>query len=430
MPTTDTTPPPTTEPCPPAAECPVGVSGATFAHSAGDPRARYAHLRAEHPVHHDDELRLWVVSRHHDIAEVLRDQHGNYTTTLSYTPVQEMAPAALAVLEQMDSALISSIDPPEHTRRRRALNAVWPTTAKQLTAHQPAIDARITSHVGDLASRPARACDLVTDLARPLTTEIMADLIGIPDPDRPAIGARSACLADLVWGQLTDTQQENAARALDEIWHYCNDLVDRHADRPQDDLTTAMLEHRSKDGEQLTRREIASTLVDVVLSNAELTSRLLANTLYHVLRTGTYRHLADRPEHIPAAVQETLRHDTPLTGWLRATTRATELAGVHLPAGARLLLLLGSAPHDESHRVADPEQFDHLRTDTPPTLAFGAGIHYCPGAPLSLHTTASTVTALTRALPGLTLTDDPVNRPESWPTNLSVRSPGTLTAHW
>ncbi|WP_406367735.1 cytochrome P450 [Streptomyces sp. NBC_01546] len=422
--------PPTGHSCPADSGCPVGIPGAAFAHSAGDPRPRYAHLRGNHPVYHDDELGLWVVSRHHDIAEVLRDQHGNYTTTLSYTPVQPMAPEALAILEQMDSSLISSIDPPEHTRRRRALNAVWPTTVRQLAPHTPAIDAQVSRFVTALAERPARTCDLVTDLARPLTSDIMADLIGIPQPDRTRIGARSGCLADLVWGQLTPTEQQEAARALDEIWHYCNHLVDRHADRPEPDLTTAMLTHEPKDGERLTRREIASTLVDVLLSNAELTSRLIANTVYHVLDSGTYHHLTRHPDQIPAAVQETLRHDTPLTGWLRAATRDTQLAGTFLAAGARLLLLLGSAPHDEAHHISNPARFDHQRTDTPPTLAFGSGIHYCPGAALSLHTTTATLSALTRAMPQLTLTDDPSSQPAKWPTNLSVRSPRTLNAHW
>lgn len=107
---------------------------------------------------------------------------------------------------------------------------------------------------------------------------------------------------------------------------------------------------------------------------------------------------------LPAAIEETLRLDPPLIGWLRTTTRPLTLAGTDLPAGARLLLLMHSAARDEAHGVHAPETFDHRRTGTPPTLNFGAGIHYCPGARYTRLVAGRTLSALARALPGLALT--------------------------
>lgn len=101
---------------------------------------------------------------------------------------------------------------------------------------------------------------------------------------------------------------------------------------------------------------------------------------------------------------EVPRHDPSLIGWLRCTTRPTDLGGTTLPTGARLLLLLGSAALDEHHRLADPHTFNHQRAALPTTLNLGAGIHFCPGALYVRYTAQHAIAALTRALRHLTLT--------------------------
>lgn len=129
----------------------------------------------------------------------------------------------------------------------------------------------------------------------------------------------------------------------------------------------------------------------------------------------------------PAAIEETLRLDPPLIGWLRTTTRPLTLAGTDLPAGARLLLLMHSAARDEAHGVHAPETFDHRRTGTPPTLNFGAGIHYCPGARYTRLVAGRTLSALARALPGLALT---ARSPAPRPAGLVLRRPTLLHVRW
>lgn len=130
---------------------------------------------------------------------------------------------------------------------------------------------------------------------------------------------------------------------------------------------------------------------------------------------------------LPAAIEETLRLDPPLIGWLRTTTRPLTLAGTDLPAGARLLLLMHSAARDEAHGVHAPETFDHRRTGTPPTLNFGAGIHYCPGARYTRLVAGRTLSALARALPGLALT---ARSPAPRPAGLVLRRPTLLHVRW
>lgn len=169
--------------------------------------------------------------------------------------------------------------------------------------------------------------------------------------------------------------------------------------------------------------------MEVLITNAEIVPRLLTNTLYRLLAADTLHHL-HQADRLHQALDETLRHDPPLAGWLRNTTRDTRLSGTPIPAGARLLLLLASAGRDERHNLPDADTYDPQRPDQPPTVAFGAGIHYCPGAPYTRHLAQHALAALADACPGLTLTDPDTAHPGTWPRNAALRAPLHLNAGW
>ncbi|MFE1415246.1 cytochrome P450 [Streptomyces sp. NPDC058746] len=233
---------------------------------------------------------------------------------------------------------------------------------------------------------------------------VIGHLLGVPAEDHAAIAEQATVLSGLVWGHLDAPGQLVAAHALDELWDHGHTLVRRRAGAPTDDLVGAWLAHRDTDGTPFTSQEVASTLMEALITNAEVTPRLIANALHQLLSTRTLHALHDTGE-LPRAVEETLRHGTPLIGWLRATTRPTRVGGVRLPAGARLLLLLRSAVRDEAHGVPDPDVFDPHRSVPPPHRAFGAGIHYCPGDAFSRHLTHQALAALADACPDLALAD-------------------------
>ncbi|WP_406185893.1 methyltransferase domain-containing protein [Streptomyces sp. NBC_01006] len=160
-----------------------------------------------------------------------------------------------------------------------------------------------------------------------------------------------------------------------DLWQLCADLVAQRRSRPQDDLTTAWIAYRHQEGVPLTDAEIASTLMEVLTTNAETLALLVTTALQHLLSGDGYLRLVRHPDETPAAIEETLRLDPPLIGWLRTTTRPLTLAGTDLPRGARLLLLMHSAGHDgaretHAHRSLDSfdsfDSFDHRRTDAPP----------------------------------------------------------------
>ncbi|MFJ8208973.1 cytochrome P450 [Streptomyces sp. NPDC096033] len=409
--------------------CPALLPGAIIGHGAGDPGPRYAHLRAEHPVYHDPLLDVRVLSRHQDIDTVLRDTTGAYTAAHAYTPLQALHPTAEAVLRSGAAVpVLSSLDPPHHSRFRRQMTATFPTTERRMTPHHGWIRGQAVDTARALAARPHRSADLLADYARPLSMSVIGHLLGVPVQDHPRIAEQATALSGLVWGHLTPPDQLAAAQALDDLWNHCHALVLERSQAPTDDLTSAWLAHRDTDGTPFTTREVASTLMEALITNAEVTPRLIANALHQLLTSRTL-HTLHRAGELPRAVEETLRHSTPLIGWLRATTRATTLGEVPLPAGARLLLLLASAARDESHGLAGLDAFDTRRPFPPPHRAFGAGIHYCPGDAFSRHLTHQALAALADACPDLALSD-PAAGPDSWPLNAALRGPHVLPATW
>ncbi|MEU9189566.1 cytochrome P450 [Streptomyces sp. NPDC048484] len=425
------TEPTTSHTCTELPRCPATTPGAITAHGAGEPGGLYAHLRREHPVFHDPELDVWVVTRHHDIDTVLRDASGTFSTTLGYVPLQRLCPAAQAILEGSGALpVLSSLDPPHHGRFRRQMTAVFPTTERRMNDLDALLQEETTRAAREFAARPCHTGDLVEEWARPLATAVLGRLTGLPAQDQPAIMDRAAALSHLVWGHIDDAAQVTAAHALADLFSSCLALTEQRSRTAHgNDLITGWLTHQDTDEHPFSTHEVASTLMEVLITNAEITPRLLANTLYRLLTTGTYEEI-HRTDRWPEAVAETLRHDPPLAGWLRSTTRDIHLSGTQIPAGARLLLLLASAGRDEDHRLTEPDIHQTRRTSQPPTVAFGAGIHYCPGAAYTRHLAHHALTTLADTCPHLTLTRPDRCHPDTWPRNAALRAPTQLPAAW
>jgi cytochrome P450 len=180
--------------------------------------------------------------------------------------------------------------------------------------------------------------------------------------------------------------------------------------------------HREAPG-RLTLDEIASVLFSLSFAGHETTTGLIGNTVRRLLEDpGRWAEIVRRPELIPAAVQESLRYDPSVPAWRRVTTRPVTLAGVDLPAGARLFLWLAAAGRDEA-AFDRPGQFDLHRTDADHHLAFGKGLHYCLGANLGKLEAQIAVAELARRFPRLRLAPD---QPFTFHPNISFRGPQLL----
>jgi cytochrome P450 len=223
--------------------------------------------------------------------------------------------------------------------------------------------------------------DFIRDFAGRLPMDVISELIGVPVQDRDELRIKSDLLVHREEG-VQDVPPEGIAAAMDLVVYYSEMLAERRA-RPTDDLTSALLEAEI-DGDRLNDDEIIGFLFLMVVAGNETTTKLLGNAWYWAWRNPEQRNkvFAD-PSRIPTWVEETLRYDTSTQLLARISTCDIELHGGVIPAGDRVVLLVGSANRDP--RVfSSPDTYDLDRPEPLPQIAsFGFGRHFCLGASLA-----------------------------------------------
>src|ERR1700689_4179523 len=252
-----------------------------------------------------------------------------------------------------------SLDEPEPARLRKPAARAF--SMKRVNALVPVIEAttaRLLDAVG-----PAAEFDLVAALAFPLPANIVFSLMGVPERDYAQIKHWSGYRAALGWGRPAPGDQVEIATGMAAYRGYLRELVDVKAAEPGDDLTSDLIAIHRENPERLTLEEIASILFSLSFAGHETTTGLIGNTVRRLLEDpARWAEIADRPELIPKAGEESLRYDPSVPVWRRGTTRPVTLAGVDLPAGARLFLWLAASGRDAA-AFADPDTFDLHRPD-------------------------------------------------------------------
>lgn len=344
-----------------------------------DPYPLYRRLRDEAPLHHDQADDLWVVSRHADVFEVLRDD-----VTFS----NRMGVSLDATAWSPDAHRVMSflaLDGAEQSRIRRLVSAAF--TPRRVRELEPEVQ-RLTDHyLAEVLARNAEQgeADWIADLAGKLPMDVISEMMGVPGPDRDEVRR----LADLVVHRedgVRDVPQQGMAASV-ELMTYYADMVARRRRQPSDDLTTA-LTLAEVDGDRLRDGEIMAFLFLMVVAGNETTTKLLGNALFHLSASPDQQRevLADAGDVSLVApwVEETLRHDTSSQMLARYVTTDVEIHGRTVPGGSKLLVLLGSANRDE--RVfTDPTVYDLHRdpAELGRILSFGTGRHFCLGANLA-----------------------------------------------
>lgn len=291
-----------------------------------------------------------------------KDQSGRST--------QLWMPATFRVI--MNSMLTS--DDPDHRRLRNLVHkAFTPRRIEQLGE----LIQTVTDELLDELLAAGRG-DLVTAFAQPLPVRIIAELIGVPEQDRPAF---------VRWTQAivrnpTPLNLLRMIQAIRRFLAYIDELAERRRREPRDDLMTGLVEAEA-DGDRLSREELQSMVLLLLTAGHETTVSLIANGVFALLRNPEQLALLrEQPQLISSAVEELLRFDGPLvTTELSYAKQQIEIEGHVIPQGAMTLPLLISANRDEQAF----ERADELDITRSPNkhLAFGKGIHYCLGAPLA-----------------------------------------------
>ncbi len=354
-----------------------------------DPYPSYRWLRDNAPLYRNDALDFWALSRYRDV----RDASVDWQTYSSAQGTQ---------LERLDPRLFETrpmmifLDPPRHDRLRKLVSRVF--TARRLAGLEPFVRTAVTRLLDGLAARGGG--DFVKELSMPLPMEVIFTLLGVPESDRHTL--REWMDLSLERDRDTPVIPERAMVAMAQMMQHWIEFVEQLRRRPNDGLVAALLdaEVEGDDGSptRLTDGEIVGFCSLLGAAGNETVTKLLANACVLFARhPEQYAKIRADDGLIPDAVEEILRHTSPSQYQGRVTTRDVEWYGRTVPAGARILLLTGSANRDE-REFPDPDRFDVTRRPDQ-HLALGYGVHFCLGAALARLESRVTLEEFVRRFP-------------------------------
>jgi len=365
------------------------------ASTVADPYPGYQWLREQAPVCYLADHNLWVVARHTDVVEVLNNPH-RFSSQLGMGAVHHLhAPRSVDYrIGAPGVRVLIATDPPEHTRLRRAVIAPFRRSA--VTRLVPRIEQIAKGLVASLLANAEHGeADIYRDLAAPLPVLVLAELLGVPPQMRDEFREWASVITDDL--DRTSSTDIHLGRGYD-MFRYFYSEIRRRKREPGDDLLSVVA---ATDAAGLSDHEVMAFCAFLLVAGVETTTNLFTNIIDTLIRHPTVRQrLWTAPELAEPVVEESLRFDTSVQGLWRAAVAEDRLSGVALPAGARLLILFGSANRDEQV-FADADTFDLERSPNP-HLAFGSGHHRCLGAALAKVELLAALEALVKATGGMT----------------------------
>ncbi|MFD6391096.1 cytochrome P450 [Nocardia sp. NPDC060259] len=335
-----------------------------------DPYPTYHRLRTEAPLYHNPDLDFWALSRHSDVIAAFRDSN-----RLSSANGVSLDPAAWGPHAHRVMSFLA-MDDPRHMRMRRLVYKGF--TPRRVAEMEDRIRQITLEHLEPALARGS--FDWIDEVAGKLPMDVISELMGVPESDRGEIRR----LADLVVHR-EEGVLDVPADAIDasiRLFGYYADMVARRRAQPRDDLTSALLEAEIDD-DTLTDDEIIGFMFLMVVAGNETTTKLLGNALYWAAADpAEYAKVAADPELVADWVEETLRYDTSSQIVARTAAVALDYHGGTIPAGAKVLLLIGSANRDPA-AFTDGDSYRIDRNDGGTLASFGAGVHFCLGAHLA-----------------------------------------------
>jgi cytochrome P450 len=331
-----------------------------------DPYPLYRQLRQTSPVLHVPELDLWVVFGYDAVKRALTD-HDAFSSNVGPSRGNRFQ-------------WLLFMDPPRHTQLRAIISRAF--TSHSIAALEPRIRGIARELIDRVIARGE--LDLVADLAAPLPMMVIAELMGLPPGDWRRLAGWSEAIVNLgntIAGG--DAQRASAAflSADAEMAEHLGAVIAARRGHQADDLISRLVTARV-DGEHLGDDEILRFCQLLLAAGTETTTNLIDNAmLCFAAHPDQLALVRTDPALLAPAIEEVLRYRTPVQAMFRATAREVELDGMRIPAGKLVVVMIGSANHDP-RKFTEPERFDVTRAPNP-HVAFGHGIHFCLGAPLS-----------------------------------------------
>lgn len=378
-----------------------------------DPYPLYRLLQKHKPVHYSS-IGAWVLSRHDDVKTYLADQRLSSRPSLvsSYSAGAREASSQF----RMRQSLLPFLDPPEHTLLkaliRQAFNA---ETVKEITP-------KLRHNISEQAERAFAngSCDLLEDLVRPVCLDVVGDLLGTPESDRPKLQRWSRWFFSIFDPMPSVQMHEQVQQAIDEFRDYLGWILGERKDDPGNDIISRLLAVRAM-GQRLSANDILSTALLIFSAGDENIVNLIGNSILALMTFPNQWELLCRLQNIPSsAIEELLRFAGPSQFTGRTALVDLDIHGELIHAGDVLLLLTSCANRDPEI-FADPDQLDLLRPNNP-HLAFGNGRHHCLGADLSRAELRNFLEVLSQKYPDLQLQSTNLR----WKQATAVRGPENL----
>jgi cytochrome P450 len=362
-----------------------------------DPYPALARLREQAPLSWHEPTGRWLAAGHAEANAVLRDRRlGRFWTDRE--PAGTWEPFNTLHRNQM-----MENEPPVHTRLRSLVAQAFGR------GHVERLGPAIAVSAAGLLAAAGPEFDLLADLAEPLAVTVIAELLGVPEADRHRLRPWSAAIVRMYEMSRTKSDEEAALTACREFADYLGHLAGARRAEPRDDLITHLVAARDG-GDRLSGPELVASAILLLNAGHEASVNALGGGVVALMRhRGQWDRLVADRGLIPSAVEEFLRYDPPLHLFARTAAAEMVIGGVTVPAGAEVAALLGAANRDPAV-FANPDTFDVGR-DPNPHLGFGAGLHFCLGAPLARIELRAALAALLDHRPRLELAAEPPRRP-------------------
>ena len=360
----------------PAGEKPLSLFRLYDPEVLANPYPFYHQLQREDPVHWDPFLHAWVVTLYDDVTTVLR----NFSAKCAPDP-ERLAEIGLSSMSEIGRTMVRQMlfmDPPTHTRLRGICSVAFtPHRVETLRRHiQAIVDSLLEFHLHECQ------IELMGDFANRLPAIVMAELLGVPTSDHEKLKKWSADFAEIL-GNLQHNADSAARtlRSLEEMSAYFQEAVRKQRQNPGSGLIAALITAQVE-GQRLSDESIIANCILLTVGGQETTPNLIGNGMMSLLRHPDQMSLLrQNPALLSSAIEELLRYEAPSQHTTRLAPEDTQLGSRKILRQQSVIAVMGAANRDDTH-FPDPDRLDITRQENR-HLAFGAGAHFCFGAPLA-----------------------------------------------
>jgi cholest-4-en-3-one 26-monooxygenase len=366
----------------------------------GVPHDQFDRLRREAPVYRHaepDGPGFWAVTKHADVRAVSHDT-ATFSSELGGTFIPDQDEMALAQIR----LTILNMDPPKHNRYRRLVSRGF--TPRMIAKLVEDIERRAAKVVDDVCEKGE--VEFVSEIAAQVPVQMICEMIGL----EPEVWPRMYELSNLLIGSNDDPEFEGMGEgAAAEVYALCDQVAADRRVNPRDDLMTALVE-AEVEGERLDDLELNLFFITLVVAGNETTRNLINHSMLALMdHPDQARRLRDDPGLWDTGVEEMLRYGSSIHNFRRTATRDTEIRGVPIAEGDKVVVYYASANRDEDV-FDDPHTFDVARTPNDHLTFGGGGVHFCLGASLARVEGQVAIPRLLQRFPDLQLAAEPSYR--------------------